>query len=250
MTQKFKRIVGIEPKGFLTNFRPDDAFEYFDWTPRATYSRLPSDLRVKLEKHLNFRCGTESKLKLFSINTNQEELFELHKQKSSEALVSAEVCRELAQKMGEYFDEEKELVGNPREIALYAAKTTDILLIEVDEIPDGIFPDQRSIYWRSALYSFGFLLRQYAASLLDVSPSELRVELRPFNENGGANGTVRGQIFLADSLANGAGYCRHLGELDDQDQPFRLEKLLREMTDSSLDFAGELIAHGKDCDSS
>ena len=201
---------------------------------------------MKLEKHLNFRCGTESKLKLFSINTNQEELFELHKQKSSEALVSAEVCRELAQKTGEYFDEEKELVGNPREIALYAAKTTDILLIEVDEIPDGISPDQRNIYWRSALYSFGFLLRQYAASLLDVSPSELRVEIRPVEE--GEN--RKQQIFLADSLANGAGYCRHLGELDDTGQPFRLVQLLREMTDSNLDFARELIAHGKDCDSS
>ena len=245
--ETFNPIQGIEPKGFLTNFRPDDAHESFNWAPRATYSRLPSDSPVDLQKQLNFWWGTESKLKLFSINTNNDRLFILQQQRASEAFVSTEICHELAVKNDEYrFDEENDLIGLSRQVALYAAKTTDVLLIEVDEIPVGIMPDQSTQYWRAALYSFGFLLRQFAARQLDISPDELRVELRPVAEGE----TQKQQVFLADSLANGAGYCRHLGELDAAGEPFRLIKLLRDMIDPREDFARELIAHGKDCDSS
>ncbi len=246
-SEEFKLIQGIEPKGFLTNFKPDDAHESFNWTPRSTYPRLPSDSPTMLEKQLNFRLSTASKLKLFSINTNDNQLFVLQKQRESEALVSAEVCYELAVKHERYnFNEENDLIGPPREVALYASKTTDVLLIEVDEIPVGIMPNQKNEYWRAALYSFGFLLRQFAASQLDISPNELRVELRPVAEGE----TQKQQVFLADNLANGAGYCRYLGEHNDKGEPFRLLKLLRDMIDPGKDFAKELIAHGKDCDSS
>ena len=242
----FKWIQGIEPKGFLTNFRPDDAHESFNWAPRATYSRLPSDSSDRLKKQLNFRWESESKMKLLSINTNNDQLFVLRKQQGSEALVSVEVCHELAVKKRYTFKEEKDLTGPSQKIALYAAKTTDVLLIEVDEIPTGIMPDQSTEYWRAALYSFGFLFRQFAASQLDVSPSELRVELRPMAEGE----TQKQQVFLADNLANGAGYCHHLGEHDDKGEPFRLIKLLRDMINPDQDFAKGLIAHGTDCDSS
>ena len=246
-SEEYKRIQAIEPKGFLTNFKPDDAQESFNWTPRATYSRLPSDESGGLQARLNFRWGTESKLRLFSINTNNDRLFALQKDRKSEALVSAEVCRGLAGKNDTYnFNEESDLVGDTHEVALYAAKTTDVLLIELDEIPVDVMPNQRNEYWRAALYSFGFLLRQFAASQLDISPDELRVELRPMPEGE----TQKQQVFLADNLANGAGYCRHLGELNAAGEPSRLIKLLRDMINPRKGFAGELITHGEDCDSS
>ncbi len=247
-SEAFKRIQAVEPKGFLTNFSPDDAHERFSWAPRATYSRLPSDSAAALETDLNFRWGTESKLKLFSINTNEDRLFALQKQRKSEALVSAEVCQELARKNERYaFNEENDLVGNTQKVALYAAKTTDVLLIEVDELPIGITQDQGNVYWRAALYSFGFLFRQFAAARLDISSSELRVELRPVLDKD--SGTTKQQIFIADALANGAGYCRYLGEQDANGEP-RLVQLLREMTGPTKPFARELIAHGTECDSS
>ncbi len=246
-SETFKHIQGIEPKGFLTNFIPDDAHESFNWAPRATYSRLPSDSPAHLENHLNFRWTSEDKLRLLSVNTNNDRLFSLRKQRGSEALISAEVCSELSAKSEKYkFKEEDELIGPTWEVALYAAKTTDVLLIEVDKIPDGIMPDQRNVYWRAALYSFGFLFRQFAASQLDISPDELRVELRPEAEGE----TQKQQVFLADNLANGAGYCRHLGERDAKGEPFRLLELLRDMINLGGNFARELISHGKDCDSS
>ena len=244
---KFKLIQGIEPKGFLTNFKPDDAHENFRWAPRATYSRLPSDVPAELTTQHNFRSGVESKLKLFSINTNNDGFFKLRKQKDSNALVSAEVCSELAQKSGRHdFKEDGHLEGKTRKFALYASTTTDILLIEVDEIPEGTSDNLQGEYWRAASYSFGFLFRQFAAKQLDVSPKELRVEIRPVAENG----IPKQQIFIADALANGAGYCRHIGETDSEGKPFRLVKYLQNMVDHKNDFAKGLIDHSKDCDSS
>ena len=244
-SNSFKLIQGIEPKGFLTNFNPDDAQEHFSWTPRATYSRLPSDAPAKLKKQSNFCWGVESKLQLLSINTNNDQLFKLSKQQNSEALVSAEVCRELAEKKGYRFSEKRHLTEDTQDVALYASTTTDILLIEVDEIPIGTLDNLQGEYWRAALYSFGFLFRQFAANQLDVSPNELRVEIRPIEKNG----NHRQQIFIADSLANGAGYCRYLGESNAKGE-LRLVEYLCNMTDPDKDFAKGLIAHSNDCDSS
>ena len=247
-SETFKPIEGIEPKGFLTNFMPDDAHESFNWTPRSTYSRLPSDVLPDLKQEHNFRWKTARRLKLLSINTNNDHLFTLQKERNSEALISAEVCRELAKKNGSYhFNEQNVLAVNKQKAALYAAKTTDVLLIQVNEIPEGILQNQGEEYWRAALYSFGFLFRQYVTSELDVSSDELRVEIRPISAE--EDGIHKQQVFIADALANGAGYCRYMGELDTAGE-LRLVKYLREMTDPNLYFSKGLIAHGKDCDSS
>ena len=245
---QYKPIQGIEPKGFLTNFMPDDAHESFNWTPRSTYSRLPSDMLTELKQEHNFWWETDAKLKLLSINTNNDQLFTLQKQRKTEALISAEVCRDLSDKSDTYlFNEDSDIEGNKREAALYAAKTTDVLLIEVNKISEGILQNQGEEYWRAALYSFGFLFRQFVASQLDVSADELRVEMRPIPDE--EDGIYKQQIFLADALANGAGYCRYLGEPDAKGQ-LRLLTFLHDMVNPKSDFAKGLIAHGKDCDSS
>ena len=235
----YKPIQGIEPKGFLTNFTPDDAHESFNWTPRSTYSRLPSDTLTGLKQEHNFLWETAEKLKLLSINTNSDRFFTLQKVRNSEALVSPEVCHEL--------NVEHDLTDEKYVAALYAAKTTDILLIQVNEIPVGILQNQGEEYWRAALYSFGFLFRQFVASQLDVSPDELRIEIRPMPVE--EDGIYKQQVFIADALANGAGYCRYLGELDAKGQ-LRLLTFLHDMVNPENDFAKGLIAHGNDCDSS
>ncbi|MYA58646.1 DEAD/DEAH box helicase [Candidatus Poribacteria bacterium] len=246
-SEKYKPIRGIEPKGFLTNFRPDDAHESFNWTPRSTYSRLPSDTLTDLKQEHNFLWETAEKLKLLSINTNNDRLFTLQKKRNSAALVSAAVCRELANKNDSYsFNETSDLEEYKQESALYAAKTTDVLLIEINELPVGILPNQMGEYWRAALYSFGFLFRQFVASRLDVSPEELRIEIRPIPVE--KDGIYKQQVFIADALANGAGYCRHLGE--DTNGELRLLIFLRDMLNPNDTFAKGLIAHGDDCDSS
>jgi hypothetical protein len=85
---------------------------------------------------------------------------------------------------------------------------------------------------RAALYSLGFLLRRAVSVLLDISPLEIRVGLRVANQSG----RVIGQVFLSDSLDNGAGYCSHFA------QPAELERLLRFVTDPNDSFLRDWLA--------
>jgi hypothetical protein len=108
-----------------------------------------------------------------------------------------------------------------RRVALSAIKSTDVLVIGLDDrfLPLGITLRPDTAARRGAWYSVGFLLRGAAARLLEVETSEIEVGLRTIRSPDGAVGA---QVFLSDALANGAGYCSHLGE------PQRFHKLLDE----------------------
>jgi hypothetical protein len=97
------------------------------------------------------------------------------------------------------------------EAALLSPKHTDILLLRLSVVPDGIrlgATGADAVYARAAFLSWGHLLRRVVCASLDVEPSELEVNIRPVP--GGAEG--RFEVFLMDSLENGAGYCRHLAD--------------------------------------
>ena len=75
--------------------------------------------------------------------------------------------------------------------------------------------------------------RRAVSALLDINESELRVGLRVVRS---LQGQVVGQVFLSDSLENGAGYCSQFA------QPAELERLLRFVTDSNGSFLSEILA--------
>jgi hypothetical protein len=94
---------------------------------------------------------------------------------------------------------------------------------------------------RAALYSFGFILRRAAAVLLDIHEWELKVGLRVLQD---PNGQVVGQIFISDSLENGAGYSSYFGT------PTSAENLLRfVLGQNGGSFHGPLVgpAHAQVC---
>ncbi len=244
----FQQIESFEPKGFLTDFQPTDAAEYFEWKPRATYSRLPSDINIKFNTNTNFHYGTnrDEKVHLLSINNNDGSGFNLGRFKRGKELVSPQVLKELVERKNGKFDQDQVFEGKLKKTAIHASKVTDVLLIEINSIPDGIKLDYTEVYARSALYSFGYLLRKYAAiQELDISTDELQVEIRPFRRDE----NVYGQIFLADKLANGAGYCRHLADFNDKGE-LRLRNILQKMVKEDSNFYRELVDHGHQCDSS
>ena len=102
--------------------------------------------------------------------------------------------------------------------ALASIKPTDVMVLGIDTWPNGLVSTPTDLNCRAALYSLGFLLRRAAAVHLDIDERELKVGLRVFRN---ATGNVAGQVFLSDSLENGAGYSSHLGVRDEA------EKLLR-----------------------
>jgi hypothetical protein len=108
--------------------------------------------------------------------------------------------------------------GEARTVALGAMRMTDVLVVGLrdEAIPAWASLDPRDLGRRAAWYSAGFLLREAASRYLEVETRELDVGVRALRRDGG---TVA-QVFLADSLANGAGYCTYLG------QPAHFEALL------------------------
>jgi hypothetical protein len=125
-------------------------------------------------------------------------------------------------------------------VALAAVKSTDVLVIGADPaaVPAGtslapIGPARRGVW-----YSLGFILRGAAARLLHVQTTEIDVGLRAVRRDG----ILTAQVFLSDNLANGAGYCTHLG------QPEVFQQLL----DEAAAWTRELENHtnaGEKCDS-
>ncbi len=98
-------------------------------------------------------------------------------------------------------------LAGPDVRALAAISLTDVLIAGVHAWPRGIFADPLRVEGRAALYSLGFIIRRAAAVRLDVADSELKIGLRTTPGVGG----VVGQIFLSDTLENGAGYSTQLG---------------------------------------
>lgn len=96
--------------------------------------------------------------------------------------------------------------------ALASRKSGEALLLEPRPAGDanGFTFAIRDVPVRASMLSFGFLLRRAAATYFDVSQSELRVGIRSIGAQDGTPPRV--QVYLADALANGAGYVRHLSE--------------------------------------
>jgi DEAD/DEAH box helicase domain-containing protein len=118
-----------------------------------------------------------------------------------------------------------------------------MMLLGVRDYGPGRAADPRTPQGRAALYSLAFMLRRAAAVFLDVQDYELKAGIRSHE----AAGIVVGQVFLSDTLENGAGYAAHLG------QPAIAEELLRMIAEPGLrEFYDRLAAplHANACDTS
>lgn len=118
--------------------------------------------------------------------------------------------------------------------ALASIKQTDVLILGILTWPTGVHASPLDVYGRAALYSLGFFLRRAASVRLDVDERELKVGLRVVT----VNGQVTGQIFLSDSLENGAGYSSYLG------QPAQMQRLLEFIAGiGDTSFNAPIVAH-------
>jgi hypothetical protein len=114
--------------------------------------------------------------------------------------------------------------------ALASVKRTDVMVLGITNWPVGIdavpVPTGRrsGVEARAALYSLGFTIRRAAGVILDVHERELKVGLRTVPD---PNGQAVGQIFLSDTLENGAGYSTYFGT------PQAAENLIRFILDTA-----------------
>lgn len=90
---------------------------------------------------------------------------------------------------------------------------TDVVLLGVN-LPRGYSADPSWKSGRGVWLSLGTALRQGAAAQLQVDPEELAMGIRPWSQPGQAG--LSAEIFLYDTLPNGAGYAREVAAEIDQ----------------------------------
>jgi Distinct helicase family with a unique C-terminal domain including a metal-binding cysteine cluster len=229
-----------EPKGFFTNLEPEDFEGQFEWTPRSTRPSMSiSGSPFESEALVGNAMVASLKDNILSINDNAG---------------AGGFCFRPAQVYGEskdgaYAVEEAQgerayiSTGGPTyQIVLLARRLTDILLIGIENWPEGVFADPTTVEGRAAWYSFAFWLRLAAGAYLDVDALELQAGFRSLSRNGQAIG----QAFLCDQLENGAGYCRELARLK------RFRVLLEQANPTHDSITAQWIAavHAAECDTS
>lgn len=240
------RLVNLsQPRGFRTWYGASRDFDgVFEWTARASRPKVSiKPLNLTPVRNFEIWSGEDT---VYVVNDNDGELFNFEKLAQGETWVT----RESLEKIG--VRNPPVVPGGPVDTrALASIKPTDVLVLGIRNWPIGVLARPVRVEGRSALYSLGFLMRRAASVRLDIHERELKVGLRVTPD---ANGQVVGQIFMSDSLENGAGYSSHLGT------PAETEDLLRYIVGQSTDeFHKPLVAlsaadgtpaHGKVCQTS
>ena len=127
---------------------------------------------------------------------------------------------------------------NVQEIAIGAQKSTEIMRIQLSNIPPELnlnFATGNVPAIKSAFYSAAFILQRVTADILDVEPQEIEVsELK--SENGNP------YLFLSDAAPNGSGFVNYLYENFDQ--------ILNQILNFEHKFIKSIIDHKDSCYSS
>lgn len=203
-----------QPKGFVTYFsKARDYDGVFDFVPRAARPKVGRTPFPMLQ-HLNFEVGSGPG-RLHVINDNGGRLFQFTPyQPGSDMLIDVAAANAADEKyaasIGVRPSPPLTPAGPAVECALAAISETDMMLLGIRDYGNGRVADPRTPSGRAALYSLAFMLRRAAAVYLDVQDYELKAGIRS-QEDPAAPGAVVGQIFLSDTLENGAGYATHVG---------------------------------------
>jgi len=235
-----------QPLGFRTTYKTED---YDDEIERGPVTGLPylsfNDTPDILTRKDNLNASVLEHERVFTVNSNDGRLFEF--QPATDGTVFVE----------EAFDSNRHPKpfpkGEPFSGAIGAIKITDVLALEFSPLrlsSDGGVLSVDSSIFRSGLaayWSFAELFKRSAVDVLEISPGELTVGLQPIKNE---DGTRVARIFLADDLANGAGYATHLGRHEVFAEVLRKigEKGSNgEWARDSLAHEFELDAHSSDC---
>ena len=228
-----------EPKGFFTDFRPQDYDGVFEWTPRSTIPTLTWESQPAPQTLVSNSNVFSFSDDIISVNDNGGRGgFDFQK-----ANVGSIESSEGAYAVDPGPHKRVSVSGKKYPVALLSRRKTDVLLVDIDQWPQGIFADPRSPVGRAAWYSFAFFLRSSAAVLMDVDTMEFNAGFRPIRQGDKAVG----QAFLSDTLQNGAGYCWWLGKPENFGRLIAQGTALSEGSNLEV-WSGE--SHAGECDTS
>ena len=238
-TSRYEIVSAWEPHGFtLEPGAPLPDFNgNFEWQPRSSTARMDCQISgdfVRI-RDTNLLIGSAEDLSILTVNDNNGRLFRFRQVRNHGAWVVEEHLKHVWR---------RQLLDEERQVVLVARKQTDVLLLRVDvdspEILLDPLDDRNGPAVRAAHLSLAHLIRRQACLALDIEVDELNVGVRLV-----ASKEKRYfEIYLTDTLENGAGYCAHLGN------PANFEELLlRPLLPGGTAYR-RLVDHGGDCDSS
>jgi len=100
--------------------------------------------------------------------------------------------------------------GKPKHrIVLLHNIRTDVMLFGLN-LPPGYVGDPKKSSGRAIWLSMGSAVLRAAAAELQIDPSELAMGMRPWRVS---SGVLSGEVYLYDTLPNGAGYARAIADL-------------------------------------
>ena len=201
------RIINMsEPKGFRTWFGNSRDFDGdFEWTPRSSQPRV-GFRPINLIQRANFEVWSDSDT-VFVINDNDGELYEFEKLSMDETWVT----RAALDRGGVNNPTSVLTAGGNIDLRAFASiKPTSVLVIGIlNPLPVGLNCSPLTVKGRAALLSFGYLIRRAISVQLDIDEREIKVGIRVMQN---AAGQIVGQVFISDSLENGAGYSSVYGD--------------------------------------
>lgn len=228
-----------EPKAFFTNLQPEDFDGQFEWQPRSTRPSLSIGANI----------GTPSSILNASVSAFNDSIVSVNDNGGNGGFDFRHATVFGRPRLGAYAvspdgNSQVGTSGAAYRVALLSRRKTDILLVNIEQWPSGVFADPRTVVGRAAWYSFAFWLRIAAAAHLDVDAQELQAGFRSLEQNG----AIIGQAFLCDQLENGAGYCRFLAQTNEFQQ-------LIDQADPTISnsIGSQWInphGHGSECDTS
>ena len=210
------RVINLaQPSGFRTWYGNSRDFDgVFEWTPRASRPKM-GVMPLPLNRRANFEVWADQET-VYVVNDNNGRLFTFEKLARGETWATQEALASAG-----IDNPPIDLAAGTDDRALASVKVTDVMVLGIATWPVGIRRSPAGVGGleiRAALFSFGFLLRRAAADYLDIHEQEIKVGLRVLRD---AAGEIIGQVFISDSLENGAGYASLLG------QPQESERLLQ-----------------------
>ena len=198
-----------QPKGFMTTNRPKN----YDGQKRRGPMLSSPVLAFKPDYSSGFNVGP-MRVKLSSnepialVNDAGGDLFEFRHKREGKGKSVVVNSKHL------YRDDPPpypNLQGGPdAKGAIGAVFNTDVMTLLLDQLPGvghyGVLDIEKQKSAQAALVSFGEFVKLAAAVYLDVDPSEFQVGMQKYQ----TPNCVTQQIYVADSLENGAGYTQHL----------------------------------------
>lgn len=240
----FNRVPLVEPIAYRTSFRSRDYEQLSDPTSRASQPKLsfPAGALATPIQNATLRVANAE---VVVVNDNNGHLYRFApavsvwngETRPAAGLLEVGMLADDETRRRAGIFEQATGTGERSPVAISARRRTDVLTVRVAQMPHGLRIDPRTPAGRGAWASLGFLLQGAAVRWLDIGSDEIEIGVNAISRQD--NGLVEAELFVADSLENGAGYATRLAAGFD------------ELLDRADVFGVQLRTHGHTpCDSS